>query len=303
MLKAKVANERFQRIADLTKEVIYDWDIVNEDVYWGSGYVMHFGHELPEEKVTLQTRINHIHPDDVLRVLGELKELLKNPNQNYFEIKYRFLKGDETYIDIHEKASILRNENGGPFRMVGSMTDVSEANRYLEKIKDSEKKYNDLFHLSPQPSWVYCLETLQFMDVNSAAIESYGYSREEFMELTLSDIRPFDEVEPLMTEIDNVRKDTGRMFNGVFKHRKKNGVEFDVRIHSSPIKFKGKICRQVVAFDITELTKHIKTIESQNTKFNKIAWMQSHVLRAPLVRMMGLANLLLDPEENIKGEN
>lgn len=303
LLKAKVANERFQRIADLTKEVIYDWDIINEDVYWGSGYVMHFGHELPEEKVTLQTRINHIHPDDVLRVLGELKELLKNPNQNYFEIKYRFLKGDGTYIDIHEKASILRNDKGGPFRMVGSMTDVSEANRYLEQLKESEKKYNDLFHLSPQPSWVYCLETLQFMDVNSAAIESYGYSRNEFMELTLSDIRPFDEVESLMMEIDNVRKDTGRMFNGVFKHRKRNGVEFDVRVHSSPIKFKGKICRQVVAFDISELTKHIKTIESQNTKFNKIAWMQSHVLRAPLVRMMGLTNLLLDPEENVKEEN
>ena len=303
LLKAKVANERFQRIADLTKEVIFDWDIINEEVYWGSGYVMHFGHELPEKKVTLQTRINHIHPDDVLRVLGELKDLLKNPDQNYFEVKYRFLKGDGTYIDIHEKASILRNENGGPFRMVGSMTDVSEANRYLEKIKESEKKYNDLFHLSPQPSWVYCLDTLQFMDVNSAAIKSYGYTREEFMELTLSDIRPFDEVQPLMMEIKNVRKDTGRMFNGVFKHRKKNGVEFDVRIHSSPIKFKGKICRQVVAFDISELTKHIKTIESQNTKFNKIAWMQSHVLRAPLVRMMGLINLLLDPEENIKGEN
>ena len=58
-----------------------------------------------------------------------------------------------------------------------------------------------------------------------------------------------------------------------------------------------------MAFDISELTKHIKTIESQNSKFNKIAWMQSHVLRAPLVRMMGLTNLLLDPEENTQGEN
>jgi light-regulated signal transduction histidine kinase (bacteriophytochrome) len=58
-----------------------------------------------------------------------------------------------------------------------------------------------------------------------------------------------------------------------------------------------------VAFDISELTKHIKTIESQNTKFNKIAWMQSHVLRAPLVRMMGLTNLLLDPDENNEGDN
>ncbi|MEB8328698.1 PAS domain-containing protein [Flavobacteriaceae bacterium KMM 6897] len=303
LLKAKIANERFQRIADLTKEVIYDWDIINEDVHWGSGYVKHFGHELPKEKVTLQTRISHIHPDDVHRVLSELKDLLRNPDQIYFEVKYRFLKGDGTYIDIHEKASILRNENGGPFRMVGSMRDVSEANRYLKKLRDSQKKYNDLFHLSPQPSWVYDLETLRFLDVNSAAIQCYGYSRKEFMELTLSDIRPLDEITPLMKEIIDVRSDTDRIFNGAFKHRKKNGEEFDVRIHSNPITFKERTCRQVVAFDISELTKHIKTIESQNTKFNKIAWMQSHVLRAPLVRMMGLTNLLLDPEENNKRDN
>ncbi|MFT6838110.1 MAG: PAS domain S-box-containing protein [Sediminicola sp.] len=303
LLKAKIANERFQRIADLTKEVIYDWDIINEDVHWGSGYVEHFGHELPKEKVTLQTRINHMHPNDVQRVLSELKDLLRNPKENYFEVKYRFLKGDGTYIDIHEKASILRNENGGPFRMVGSMRDVSEANRYLKKLRDSEKKYNDLFHLSPQPSWVYDLETLRFMDVNSAAIACYGYSRKEFMELTLSDIWPVDEIKPLMKEINDVRSDTERIFNGAFKHRKKNGVEFDVRIHSNPITFKERTCRQVVAFDISELTKHIKTIESQNTKFNKIAWMQSHVLRAPLVRMMGLTNLLLDPDENNEGDN
>jgi PAS domain S-box-containing protein len=303
LLNAKIANERFQRIADLTKEVIYDWDIINEDVYWGSGYVKHFGHALPEKKVTLQTRINHIHPDDVYRVLNELKDLLKTPDQNYFEMKYRFLKGDGSYIDIHEKASILRNENGDPFRIVGSMRDVSEANRYLDKLQDSEKRYNDLFHLSPQPSWVYDLETLRFMDVNSAAIECYGYSRKEFMKLTLSDIRPVDGIVPLMKEINDVRSDVDRIFSGSFKHRKKNGEEFDVRIHSNPIHFKERICRQVVAFDISELTKQIKTIESQNTKFNKIAWMQSHVLRAPLVRMMGLTNLLLDPEEKNQGDN
>lgn len=303
LLKAKIANERFQRIIDLTKEVIYDWDIINEDVYWGSGYVKHFGHELPEKKVTLQTRINHMHPNDVHRVLNELKDLLKNPDQNYFEVKYRFLKGDDTYIDIHEKASILRNDNGGPFRMVGSMRDVSEANRYLEQLKESEKKYNDLFHLSPQPSWVYDLETLRFLDVNSAAVDCYGYSLQEFMQMTLADIRPEGEISPLMMEIENVRSNAEIIYNGVFKHCKRNGEEFDVRIYSNPINFRGRICRQVVAFDISELTKHIKTIESQNSKFNKIAWMQSHVLRAPLVRMMGLTNLLLDPEENIKGEN
>lgn len=298
LLKAKIANDRFQRIADLTKEVIYDWDIINEDVYWGSGYVKHFGHELPGKKVTLQTRINHMHPEDVQRVLELLKDLLRNPNQNYFEVKYRFLKGDGTYIDIHEKASILRNENGGPFRMVGSMRDVSEENRYLEKLRDSEKKYNDLFHLSPQPSWVYDLDTLKFLDVNSAAIECYGYSRKEFMELTLSDIRPAGEITPLLKEIEDVRSDSKRIYNGVFKHLKSCGEVFDVKIHSNPITFKERTCRQVVAFDISELTGHIKTIESQNAKFNKIAWMQSHVLRAPLVRMMGLTNLLLDPEED-----
>ena len=91
------------------------------------------------------------------------------------------------------------------------------------------------------------------MDVNSAAIDCYGYSLREFMELTLADIRPEGEITPLMKEIEDVRSDSERIYSGVFKHCKSNGEEFDVRIYSNPITFKGRICRQVVAFDISEL--------------------------------------------------
>src|SRR5690554_733658 len=69
-------------------------------------------------------------------------------------------------------------------------------------LKESEKRYRDLFHLSPQPMWVYDVETLAFLDVNQAAVEHYGYSKEEFLSMTILEIRPPDEV-PKFKELAN----------------------------------------------------------------------------------------------------
>lgn len=68
---------------------------------------------------------------------------------------------------------------------------------FLKNIQNSKKQYSDVFNLSPQPMWVYDVETLSFLDVNNAAIENYGYSREEFLMLSIDKIRPKSELENL----------------------------------------------------------------------------------------------------------
>src|ERR1035438_4390678 len=63
-----------------------------------------------------------------------------------------------------------------------------ERRKAVSELKESEQRYNDLFHLSPQPMWVFELETSFFLDVNNAAITNYGYSREEFLSMTTTQI-------------------------------------------------------------------------------------------------------------------
>ncbi len=167
-----------------------------------------------------------------------------------------------------------------------------------QKLIDSEEKYRDLFHLSPIPMWVYDPETFVFLKVNEAATRHYGYSKEEFLNLTIRDIRPSEDITMLEEDVSENKKGK-QYFQKVYRHIKKNQEIIYVNIESNVVHFDGKEVRLVLATDITERTKHIQAIEDQNKKLQEIAWMQSHVVRAPLSRLMGLINCIKEqPDKN-----
>jgi len=178
-----------------------------------------------------------------------------------------------------------------------------ERNNFILDLKISEQKYSDLFHLSPQPMWVYDLETLHFLDVNQAAISHYGYSYNEFINMTIRDIRPEEELAMLEAVIEEIKKTGQNYQQKVFKHVKKNGELIYSEIIGNIIEFNGKKAEIILANDITLRMEHMKAIEAQNKKFKEIAWIQSHVVRAPLARIMGIVDLILDenttPEEKL----
>tara|TARA_R100001143_G_scaffold63592_2_gene73067 strand:+ start:5983 stop:7005 length:1023 start_codon:yes stop_codon:yes gene_type:complete len=160
--------------------------------------------------------------------------------------------------------------------------------KFIKSIQDSEKKYSDLFQLSPLPIWVYDLETLKFLDINKAAIHQYGYSREEFLSMTIEDIRPKEDMPKLKEAIELSKGKDTFYFEGLFRHIKKNGDLIYVDVRSNIVTRDGKKAEIVLANDVTERVKHMETIEKQNEKLKEIAWLQSHVVRAPLSRMMAL---------------
>lgn len=165
-----------------------------------------------------------------------------------------------------------------------------ERNKNLVKLKESEHRYSDLFHLSPQPMWVYDAENFQFLDVNLAAVSHYGYAREEFLSMSIQDIvSGTAETDLLSDEIPSNSKD-------VFRHKKKNGEIVYAAMRSNTIPYNGREAKVVLIHDITENLKHLKAIEQQNKQLMEIAWTQSHVVRAPLARIMGLIQLISDEE-------
>ena len=165
-----------------------------------------------------------------------------------------------------------------------------ERKKIISHLAESEKRYSDLFHLSPEPMWVYELETLHFLDVNIAAINHYGYSREEFLSMIISEIGPEEDIHKTEEVVLNLRQHDPLFFQGIFRHKKKDGELIHVDIHSNIILFKGKKAKLILANDITERIKYIEAIEKQNEKLREIAWIQSHIVRAPLARMLGIVN-------------
>ena len=70
-----------------------------------------------------------------------------------------------------------------------------------QALKDSERRYRTLFESNPHPMWVYDVESLKFLTVNDAAVAHYGYSREEFLAMTIMDIRPVEDIGPVTAAI------------------------------------------------------------------------------------------------------
>ena len=169
-----------------------------------------------------------------------------------------------------------------------------------EALLLSDDRYRVLFDEHPVPMWVYDPSTLRFLSVNEAAIARYGYSREEFMSLSIRDIRPQEDVEKLETIVHEGGGD------GCWRHLKKDGTVFDVEISSREIELQGVPARLVIAFDVTERTKterelrvayekqlqavhQLRSIdEMKNTFLNAV----SHELRTPLAAVVGGATTL-----------
>jgi PAS domain S-box-containing protein len=174
----------------------------------------------------------------------------------------------------------------------------SERKKSFASLEESEKKYSELFHLSPLPMFVFELDTLDFLDVNNAFIKHYGYAREEFLKMNLKEIRPSDEIPVLEAALLNDVTSPGGSGYGIYKHLKKSGEVIEVDIQSNFVNFKGKNAKVTIATDVTERLKYLKAIEAQNEKLREVSWIQSHIVRAPLARIMGLVPLIKAWEGN-----
>ena len=128
---------------------------------------------------------------------------------------------------------------------------IERKNTYKE-LEKSEKRYSNLFYLSPQPMLVYDFETLQIIQANTAAVKHYGFSEEEFLSMTILNMRPKEEYSKLKAVLESIKNEQEKSDKGKFKHLKKSGEVIDVEVQSGPIQIGDKMFRMVIINDITE---------------------------------------------------
>src|SRR5258708_4154744 len=129
--------------------------------------------------------------------------------------------------------------------------DERHARQALEhQLRESEKRYRGLFQSNPHPMWVYDIETLRFLTVNDTAVARYGFSREEFLAMTIKDIRPERDVPQVLAHVAQPLPMVNTL--GSWQHRTKSGELIDVEISSHDLVLEGRPARIVVAYNITE---------------------------------------------------
>ena len=152
-------------------------------------------------------------------------------------------------------------ENGGEVGGIILFSEVITRRKQMEKaLRNSEKQYRTLFETNPQPMWIYDLDSLRFLAVNNAALDHYGYSAEEFLQMTIKDIRPENDVPELLENVARVTSGLDRA--GMWCHRKKDGTPILVEITSHVIGFAERKAELVMVNDITD-RKHAEA-EKEN---------------------------------------
>lgn len=224
-------------------------------------------------------------------IKNALSELIENNIEFDLELLCQFKDGSTKWVRSIGKSERI---NGECVKIFGSYQDINKQKLNELFITESEKRYADIFHLSPLPMWIIDLDTHTFLDVNNAALEQYDYSREEFMKMNVGDLRPAEDRDKVIKLLSNKKNYDNYENIGIWTHIKKNGEQLKVDIRSKSISFKEKQARIILATDVTERLKHLEALQSQNEKLKEIAWMQSHIVRAPLARLMGLVDMVLD---------
>ncbi len=216
----------------------------------------------------------------------------------------KWLKKDGSENWIEFRNVLLYNKNNEPAAIEGIARDITKTIQFQEALKESEESYRLMFYSNPHPMWVYDLSTLAFLDVNDTAINTYGYSREEFLSMTLKDIRPPEEILRLVTDI-NINYEVVQNSN-YWKHRKKDGTIIFVDIASHFINYKGINARLVLVTDVTQKViaeQKLKEAKEKAERADKLKTtflaQMSHEIRTPINIIMNYIGLV---KETIKIE-
>lgn len=189
-----------------------------------------------------------VHPDS-LPAIGELlQNLVQYPDKLFtIDLKVFDKAGNERWVQGLASNML---QIPGINALVGNFRDITERKRSEELIKESEYLYKNLFYKSPLPISVCSADTLQFVEVNEAAVQLYGYTRKEFLKMTAFEIMSPEEKHELQQALPNTKHINRAPI--LRKHIKKNNEAIFVEVWAHAINYKGSNAWLVLANDITE---------------------------------------------------
>lgn len=129
------SNEKFKRVSEAINDAIWDYDLENESITWSLGLKRLFGYDIEEFGNQVESWSQRVHPKDHDRVLSSFEAAFQNPTENFWRAEYRFKRKDDSYADVIDRGSIIRNQKNEPIRMVGSLQDISDLKSYQKSLE------------------------------------------------------------------------------------------------------------------------------------------------------------------------
>ena len=264
LVKARENERKYRTLFESNKDgisifYIFEDGTVSPIIIANNAAAEMVGHDL-HDFIGRDTAEFEIHIDE--ENLRLRREAVKSAGSFKFETILQHKNGKKINVEI----DILSIEYNNRPAVMNIVRDITEHKRIKEEIEANERKYRFMFYDHPQPMWIFDLETLEFLEVNRAAMVHYGYSKEEFLSMTIKDIRPSADIPALLIDID--RDDKRPVTTDIWKHIKKNGEEIIVEITAHSMIFNGRISRHIIVNDITERKRIEDKLKESETRFS-----------------------------------
>jgi two-component system CheB/CheR fusion protein len=197
-LELSQSEERFKLVSKATNDTIWDWNMVNNTMWRSENFTSMFGYHINEETENIGFWFDRIHPDDRKRVESSVYDAI-NTGKKQWSAEYRFLKADKSYAIILDRGSILHDDFKTPYRMVGSIIDVTRLIEAEKRVSSSENRFRKIFE-SNMIGMLFADKKGRIVDANDAVLNMIGYTRDE---LKQNGIRWADITPPEYQEISN----------------------------------------------------------------------------------------------------
>jgi PAS domain S-box-containing protein len=204
----------------------------------------------------------------------DLVERVFRGETGQLEFEMISLNGTRRFVEI--QASPLCDEQQTTTELLGLMRDITAQKQTEAELRAVQTYHQEIFAQNKFPMWFYDSETLAFLEVNQAALNAYGFRREEFLTMTLHDIRPPEDLPQLFASLP--LDATARLSPRQFRHRKKDGTIIHVDIHSHDLTYAGRPARLVAARDITAQTRAAQLLRESEERLQSMLMAMDNIV-------------------------
>src|SRR5690554_5711946 len=227
------SEERFKQVSRATNDTIWDWSLVDNTMWRSDNFSSMFGYESEQASNDVNFWFDKVHPDDRQRVRDSIFAAI-NHNEKQWSAQYRVQKGNGEYATILDRGTIMHDDFQTPFRMVGSMVDVTRLIEAETKLSSTEKRFKNVFDSNLIGMLFFKVESVQVIDANKAFLDMIGYSAEEIIlsDFKLTDITPAQHRAISRTAYDQL-KSNGFCPPFEMEFKRKDGTLISVMIGSA----------------------------------------------------------------------
>lgn len=276
-IKEELESSRQQYMLALSgsQDGIWDWDLTTNQLFLSSRWKEMLGYSESELSNDYTTFYSMIHPEDKPRMDAYLDRYLKG-EVKYYKIEFRLRHKNGSYIDVLSKGEAVRDNNGIPYRMAGSHTDITERKRKEKELIRSETKFRTLYNTNSEA--IMILDTESFIDCNEQSIKLFRFNtKSDFLKKHPKDVSPpmqpcgKTSAEKAQEYINKAIKEGHARFEWV--HRKNNGVDFLAEVTLDAMELDGSAVLQAIVRDISkarEAEAEIQQTLEELERFNRI---------------------------------